>query len=184
VEGVRRIPAPHDHQAGLGVGVVLVAVLDGPKGPARAGRRALIRRHAPGIGTAPEHPQEAPQQAFDLVRLVQHAVGGTSIALVEQCLWAVGILDLEHLCGNEVQGFIPRNTFELAFAALADPHHGIQQALGRVQALAIGTAAQATAKLRLFPRVLAEKAILLKAPIVSRDPHDDIALLVGNQRMA
>ena len=35
VEGVGRIPAPHDDQLGMGEGVVLVAVLDGAEGHAR-----------------------------------------------------------------------------------------------------------------------------------------------------
>jgi hypothetical protein len=35
VEGVGRVPAPHDDQLAVGEGVVLVAVLDGAEGHAR-----------------------------------------------------------------------------------------------------------------------------------------------------
>ena len=49
VEGVGRVPAPHDDQLGMREGVVLVAVLDGAEGDAAGEGRALVGRHRPGV---------------------------------------------------------------------------------------------------------------------------------------
>lgn len=82
MESVGWIPAPHDHQFGFGVGIVLIAVLDGTKGPAGAGGRGLVGGYGPGTDAAAEHAQETAQQTLDLIGLVQNTVGSTRIALI------------------------------------------------------------------------------------------------------
>jgi polyhydroxyalkanoate synthesis regulator protein len=68
--------------------------------------------------------------------------------------------------GDVVQRLVPAHALEAALAALADAHHRIEQALGRIQARTVGAAAQAGAQLRLLDGVLAEGAALLVAAVV------------------
>jgi hypothetical protein len=105
-----------------------------PKVMRRAEGGALVGRHRPGIGAAAEHAEEAAQQALDLVGLVQHAVGGAGVGLVEDRGRAVLLLHLDHLLRDEVERLVPRHALELALAALAHPQHRVEQALGRIEA--------------------------------------------------
>ncbi len=184
VEGVGRVPAPHDHQLGVGESIVLVAVLDGAEGDARTEGCALIAGHRPGVGAAAEHAEEARQQALDLVRLVQHAVGGTGIGLVEDCGRTVLGLQLDHLRRNVIERLVPGNALELALAAFADAHHRIEQSFGRIEPRAIGAAAQAGPELRFLEGVLAEGAVFLIAPVVRQQADNDVAFLVRHQHVA
>jgi hypothetical protein len=168
----------------VGEGVVLVAVLDGAEGHARTEGGALIGRHRPGIGAAAEHAEEARQQALDLVGLVQHAVGGAGIGLVEDRRRAVLAFQLDHLLRDEVERLVPRHALELALAALADAHHRVEQALRRIDARAVGAAAQAGAQLRHLLGLEAEGAVFLVAAVVGRQADDDVALLVRHQHVA
>ncbi len=67
VEGIRRVPAPHDNQLAVREGIVFIAVGDGAKGRARAEGRPLVAGHRPRVGAATEHAEETGEQAFDLV---------------------------------------------------------------------------------------------------------------------
>ncbi|OQC03497.1 MAG: hypothetical protein BWX79_02625 [Alphaproteobacteria bacterium ADurb.Bin100] len=184
VEGVGGVPAPHDDQLAVGEGVVLVAVLDGAEGHAAGERGGLVARHRPRIGAAPEHAQEAAKQALDLVGLVQHAVRGAGVALVEQGGRAVLLLEFDHLLRDGVQGLVPGHALEFAFTTFADAHHRVQQPLGRIQACAVGASAQAGAQLRFLEGVLAIGAAGLVFPVVGGQANDHVALLVGHQHMA
>ncbi len=183
MEGVGRVPAPHDHQLGMRERVVFVAVFDGAEGHARREGRPLVGRHRPGTGAAAGHAHEAAEQAFDLVRLVEHAERGAGVRLVEQGSGAVFRLDLLHLVRGEAQRFLPGDALELALAALAHAQHRVEQALGGIEPGAVGTAAQAGAELRLLEGVLAELTTFLVAPVVGRKAHDDVALLVRDKHV-
>ena len=184
VERVGRVPAPHDHQLGVGERVVLVAVLDGAEGHARGECRALIGRHRPRTGAAAEHAEEASEKALDLIRLVQDAVRRAGIRLVEERRGAVLALQVDHALGDVRQGFVPADALELALATLADALHRIKKTLRRIQTRAIGASTQTGADLRLFLSVLAEGSVRLIAAVVGRQPNDDVTLLVRNQRVA
>ncbi len=183
MEGVGRIPAPHDDQLGVREGVVLIAVHRGTEGPEGAGGRTLVRGDRPGAGAAPEHPQESGQQTLDLIGFVQNAVGGAGVALVEQGRGAVFVLDVDHLVGDVVQRLVPADALELALAPFTDPSHRVEQPFGRVKPLPIGPSAQTAAQLGLCLRVLAELAVLLVSPVVRGQAHDHVTLLVGDQHM-
>ncbi len=184
VEGVGRIPAPHDDQLRVGEGIVLVAVIDGAEGHAAGEGGALVGRHRPGIGATAEHAEEARQQALDLVRLVQHAIGGAGIGLVEDRRGAVLLFQLHHLPGDVVERLVPGHALELALAAFAHAQHRMEQPLRRIDAGAVGAAAQAGTQLRHLLGLEAEGAALLIAAVVGRQPHDDVALLVRHQHVA
>ena len=123
----------------MGEGVVLVAVFDGAEGNTGTERGALIGRNRPGAGAAAEHAKETPQQPFDLIGLMQHAIRGTGITLIDQCGWSVGILDMDHLVHYEIKRFIPTDALEFAFATLPYPQHRVKQTFGRVESLTIRT---------------------------------------------
>ena len=184
VEGVGRVPAPHDDQLAVREGVVLVAVGDGAESHARAEGRTLIAGHRPRAGAATEHAEEAGEQALDLVGFVQYTVAGTGIGLVEDRRRPVFLLDLDHLARDVLEGLVPRHALELALAALADAHHGVEQALRRIEARTVGAATQAGRQLRHLLGIDADLAAFLVAPVVGGQADDDVALLVRHQHVA
>ena len=167
VEGVGGIPAPHDDELAVGKRIVLVAVVKRAEGPLRARCRALVTRHRPRVGAAAEHAEEARQQAVDLIRLVQHAERTTGVGLVENRRRAVRLLDVDHLLCDVVERLVPAHALELAFAAFADTQHRIEQAFGRIDARAIGAAAQTGAQLRHLLALETESAVGLVAAVVA-----------------
>ncbi|GAB1383538.1 hypothetical protein MASR1M50_18580 [Burkholderiales bacterium] len=129
-------------------------------------------------------PRKRPEQPFDLVALVQHAVAGAGVALVQDGGGAEVFLQLHHLLRDFVQRLVPADALELVLAARADALHGVEQALGRIQARAVAAPAQAGAQLRLFKSVLAIGALGLVFAVVGRQAHDHVALLVRHQHVA
>ncbi|MPN65199.1 hypothetical protein SDC9_212978 [bioreactor metagenome] len=141
MEGVGRVPAPHDDQPGVREGVVLVAVGNGAEGHPRTEGGALVAWHRPGVGPAAEHAEKAGEQALDLVRFVQHAIRGAGVGLVEDRRRPVLLLDLHHLLGDKIERLVPRYPLELALTPLADAQHRVKQALRRIKPAAVGAAA-------------------------------------------
>ncbi len=68
---------------------------------------------------------------------MQYTIGCARITLVEQGRVSILVLELNHLGGNMIERGVPGDAFEFTFATLPDAHHGIQQALCRVDALAV-----------------------------------------------
>ncbi len=165
-----RVPTPHQDIAGVQPILALVAGL----------QRAINSRgrqvgRPPGIAVI--NPQAAAEQ-------VQQAAGGLrTIELVittgtigdEQGTVAILLAHAQQLLGQQIQGLIPGNALETAFAAPADPLERMLQPVRMVLAPQVGPAARTGAQLGRREQI---------RPVIGIQPGDPPILNVGLQQAA
>ena len=165
-----RVPAPHQDVAAVEPVLALVA---GDERAPDGGCSGVDGGPRVGIVDA-ETTAVQVQQAAGGVRAIELVVGAGAVGDKERAVAVFGFDALE-LSGDAVEGFVPGNALELAFAACPRPFERMQQPVGVVLAAQVGASARTGTQLGSSEAV---------RPVVSVQPDDTSVFEVGDQQTA